>query len=712
MNNIKRVNRARLTIRWSFLILLIFGVAAELTLLGGKYLWLTRDERMGRDAERILSVCRDGEFRPTCYDREIPKLMRRYSMEDVFAVTKRIQEVDTSYAYCHVLGHALSATETKKDPERWQEVVARCPSGVCSNGCVHGAFQERFRRDVLTSEQITAIKPDLLNVCEARGNWHPTGMEQATCYHALGHLLMYITGADIAASVGFCDELAGPRDNRDFRNVCYDGVYMQMFQPLEPEDRALIRGREPTRESVLELCNAATGAKRGSCVSESWPLYVGEMSDPAFVEAHCGKLDKADQPRCHGALFYVLVVQLRFDLSKMRQYCESQSGALVGRCFGFTASRLVETDWANSQKAVAWCLGARDEKTREACFEALTQESAFQFPADSLELLTLCDALPGGWGKTCRSKSEVYKAFAGTPGNPAHEKSVMSKLLTRWGSAKTYQVIKSAIRDASVERQHGIAHLFGELLYGSDGVLGMTVCDDSFGFGCYHSFFGAAVRDKGPGIIRSLEQACVKKYGTAGLGCPHGLGHGLGEFFGPMRLREQLAFCGKLTWRGRYFGCSGGVFMEYFMPLTTKNTTVTTTARPFDRQQPYSACDTVEARFQPSCFMELGGWWVAVLDGDFTRMGELCEGVGNTVNRESCFLGVGLTAATKTGYEPQAATAACSRMPQEFELLCRAGASWGFFSDPKTRSKAADLCGFADDSKTSICQKKADLLSI
>ncbi|MEZ4200780.1 MAG: hypothetical protein R3B69_04370 [Candidatus Paceibacterota bacterium] len=83
---------------------------------------------------------------PKCYDEEIPKLMDAgMSMEDAFAVTATIQDLDPSYQYCHVLGHELSAKETAKDPSRWKDVVARSPLGMCSNGGVHGAFQERFR---------------------------------------------------------------------------------------------------------------------------------------------------------------------------------------------------------------------------------------------------------------------------------------------------------------------------------------------------------------------------------------------------------------------------------------------------------------------------------------------------------------------------------------------------------------------------------------
>ena len=155
----------------------------------------------------ILGTCASQVSRSTCYDREIPKLMGRLTLEEAFAVTKAVQSRDSSYAFCHVLGHELSARETKKDPSKWKDVAARCPSGVCSNGCIHGAFQERFRSDAFTPSQIETIKPELVNVCEPREGWSPTKMEQATCYHGLGHLFMYITNANVALATRLCDEL-------------------------------------------------------------------------------------------------------------------------------------------------------------------------------------------------------------------------------------------------------------------------------------------------------------------------------------------------------------------------------------------------------------------------------------------------------------------------------------------------------------------------
>ena len=131
------------------------------------YFFLTHNEnRFEKEAGAIMEICKDESYRPACYDNEIPKVMDRgISLEDSFKVTAIIQEKDSSYWYCHVLGHNVSAKEAAKDISKWNEVVARCPQGVCSNGCLHGAFQERFRGEEVSEEVLEELIPEIKEIC-------------------------------------------------------------------------------------------------------------------------------------------------------------------------------------------------------------------------------------------------------------------------------------------------------------------------------------------------------------------------------------------------------------------------------------------------------------------------------------------------------------------------------------------------------------------
>jgi hypothetical protein len=98
------------------------------------------ENELRKYAEDVLGRCSSVGYKPTCYDEEIPKLLDIITMEDAFQVTRYVQEKRPEYLYCHVLGHNIAEQETRKDPSRWKDVVARCPTTMCNNGCPHGAL--------------------------------------------------------------------------------------------------------------------------------------------------------------------------------------------------------------------------------------------------------------------------------------------------------------------------------------------------------------------------------------------------------------------------------------------------------------------------------------------------------------------------------------------------------------------------------------------
>ena len=355
-------------------------------------------------AKEVLAKCGKDKYRPGCYDKEIPELMDSISMEDAFSVTQRVQQKDPSYAFCHVLGHNLSAKEVAKDPSKWKEVVTRCPSGVCSNGCIHGGFQERFRSESLSAQQLEDAKADLLDLCEPRGKWRPTGLEQGSCYHAVGHLLMYMTNADLGKSTDLCSEIAKKSEGGDYSQVCFDGTFMQIFQPLEPEDFALVKGKQPTKEEVSSFCGKFSGRKRGSCMSESWPLFRNEIMTPDGLVKFCSQTLPQELDRCYTSLFYVLPVQFNFDIETMRTFCTGLPQKRKGQCFANIASRLIETDYRNIEKSVGLCRDAIPYDSGGACFQELLVYSTYNFHAGSEEFYHLCNSLPGEWKERCLGK--------------------------------------------------------------------------------------------------------------------------------------------------------------------------------------------------------------------------------------------------------------------------------------------------------------------
>ena len=355
-------------------------------------------------AERIIRACAKSEYRPACYDREIPKLMDQgLSMEETFEVTRLVQERTEGYFYCHILGHKIAEKETAKDPSQWTQVIARCPSDVCSNGCLHGAAQERFRIDTPTPEQVEAVIPDLRGLCEPENGFSFTRLERASCYHALGHLSMFLAGGDVEAATGICDAVAG-RPGIDHEVTCYEGTFMQIFQPLEPEDIALVRDLPvATKEEARAYCDSFTGDKRAACHRESRPLY-GTLAQPNELEEFCslvpGEIAKRD---CYLAMFYVLAPYFEYNIDDLTRLCAGVPTERTAQCFANSAGRFVESDYRLADEAVALCHAAEEYGVGDACYKELLYYSAFVFHEESVGFNALCSALPGEWGSRCRA---------------------------------------------------------------------------------------------------------------------------------------------------------------------------------------------------------------------------------------------------------------------------------------------------------------------
>lgn len=385
---------------------LIAGIIIMTALFGVSYVITmdpNSDAALEKYANEVIASCKNSGYTPACYDKEIPKLMDRgVTMEQAFKVTYLIQEKVPDYFYCHVLGHNLSAKETAKDPSQWTKVVARCPTGMCSNGCLHGSAQERFRDDALSEEEIQALIPELDQICEPSNGRDFTGLEQASCYHALGHLSMYISGADIDVATGVCDQIA-VKGEQDYTRTCYEGAYMQIFQPLEPEDFALVEHiPAQTIEDAAAFCDSFVGERRAACHRESWPLYRETLDEAEGMETFCTLVpDPESKKRCYNAIFYIMTVQLHFDEARIEDLCVGFDEKRRGQCFANAASRMIETDYRLVDKAASMCALAEAHGVGKRCYDELMFYSTFNFHEGSDAFKALCQSLPEPWRASC-----------------------------------------------------------------------------------------------------------------------------------------------------------------------------------------------------------------------------------------------------------------------------------------------------------------------
>lgn len=294
--------------------------------------------------------------------------------------------------------------------------------------------------------------------------------------------------------------------------------------------------------------------------------------------------------------------------------------------------------------------------------------------------------------------------------DPTFNRAYWSESIDRTGQVHAYNQFKQKNSNLDFDRQHLASHVFGELLFEKSGVDGISTCDSSFGFGCYHGFFTRAVSENGLAIIKELDKACVDSYTALGTGCQHGLGHGIMEYLGYADIQLALDACKDTTQLTPLLGCSSGVFMEYRTPLFYGEDSVQIKPREFNENNPYDPCERIKEKYKPSCYFELANWWFGVLDGDYQRMGDLCASLKDTQDKKNCYLGVGKTIATREDHNLENTLAYCKSLGLGVaERDCRSGAAWSFFADPEQRHRARSLCDGLSSNDKVICIKNADL---
>ena len=293
------------------------------------------------------------------------------------------------------------------------------------------------------------------------------------------------------------------------------------------------------------------------------------------------------------------------------------------------------------------------------------------------------------------------------------QKEIWSARMDEAGLDQAYGEFKDTFKDTTFGTQHMMAHVVGQLLYEKSAIEGLGVCDSTFAFGCYHSFFSQALLGEGLEIIKDLDQACVAKFGPLGSGCQHGIGHGVMEYFGPEKLLPALESCKDTTSTTQLDGCISGVFMEYNVPILITEANASATARPLENNDPYAPCPSLPEKFRASCYYEIPQWWqVGPFHDDFTKHGELCQDLPNKNHEEDCFLGLGNIIAPSSDFVVEESINRCAQMPSESgRVACQAGASWSFDANEPFRNLATLLCDGLNAEASNACEHKAHLLN-
>lgn len=387
----------------------LFPLALLILASGLTGFFLFQKPTIAKLAQRVITTCEASAYRPTCYEKEIPKLMNSISMEEAFAVTKLVQDRDPEFLYCHVLAHEISFRESAKNPSAWKDVLNRCPVAMCNYGCLHGSLVQRFRgQDVLSDTQLEEVLPDLRMVCEPRPGFAPSEIDRSMCYHALGHLAMYISAGDPKRALAICQRVIPNPDTREFMETCAGGVFMTVFQGIDPEDIALVKDIKPQPQKVPEFCRRY-GTYARQCRQESFAMFRGEISTPAGYSTFCSF---AHTPKEIEECTFIVVndVTVRVlsapdGVEQLTNYCLGVPKDRQELCFAGIAMRMVQIEPLRYVGAAQdFCKIAERHGVGGRCFEGVVFYAAFSFPQGSANWRAYCETLEDPWKTACLTK--------------------------------------------------------------------------------------------------------------------------------------------------------------------------------------------------------------------------------------------------------------------------------------------------------------------
>lgn len=393
-------------------LLLILAAVALLGLSSGSWLRVSniRSIDLQTPANEIMADCKNAKqadvYNQACYNDQIPKIMDKYSLslDQAFGVIKLIQAQDHNFYYCHIASHEIVAKVIARNPDSWKDVFASCPDDMCSEGCLHGAFQEHFKTDRLTDDELTKLIPELQNICEDRPGWKPTILQRNSCYHGIGHVTMYMTGANVKKSVDTCSAVAIKPDGRDYLQTCMEGIFMQVFQPREPEDIALVKGVTPTADQSSSFCDqfASAPVARAACHRESWVLHEDSIKTPQGLVAFCSYTsDHTERWLCLDKMFGTAMTLRSLDTTQMIPFCLAVPTDNQSQCLATLAQRLVTADETLIGKAVSVCQEADRLGFGDECFTKLANYASYVTTPGSNDFKKYCQNFPASWQSKC-----------------------------------------------------------------------------------------------------------------------------------------------------------------------------------------------------------------------------------------------------------------------------------------------------------------------
>lgn len=208
---------------------------------------------------------------------------------------------------CHELLHVFGRSMFEKYGNFTEAV--RYQDEVCVSGYIHGVLEGYLA----VEPRIDVALKEVCNTAE------PHTYRRTSCYHGVGHALMFYSQNNLPLSLEKCDLYRDPTDNSD----CYSGAYMENFNMDQKEH--LSTYLDPSRP--LYPCTVNT-KNLDACYAYAPLYFLGlHKDDYNGALAVCDSADKAYRASCYFGVGFQYVRRHLKDISSVQAVCDASTAA-------------------------------------------------------------------------------------------------------------------------------------------------------------------------------------------------------------------------------------------------------------------------------------------------------------------------------------------------------------------------------------------------
>lgn len=254
---------------------------------------------------------------------------------------------------------------------------------------------------------------------------------------------------------------------------------------------------------------------------------------------------------------------------------------------------------------------------------------------------------------------------------------------------------------------HDMAHLVGQLLFKERGFDGLSTCDPSFAFGCYHGLMEVAFDKDNPREFKAnLEKA---NDGCEAIGtttsptywsCIHGIGHGIATFR-EYDMELSMDDCDFLP-TGFQTYCRDGVFMEFSISAPPSF---------YDRENPLYPCTVVAENAKSACARSQSKVMMSKFDMELKDVAATCIDSGNTNITYHCIDSLGYYVGQTSGGDEDRIILGCKTIednPSAAQCLAAAAGELVFQDYIGWHDSVKEICGSVEGNYRTLCEKRVE----